>query len=118
MKTSRWLSVLLVAALAWAFLLAPSTAMAQLQTPPPAPTLAPPYRPTQGEQVGATVLNIIYVPGKAIVCGAGTVAGGLLMLVTFGSGYRAAVQIFNEGCGGKWALTPYDVAGKRTPEEQ
>jgi len=122
MKTAKWWCVVLVAALAWASLLAPLTAMAQMQTPPPAPPpgliLSPPYQPTQGDQVGAAVLNIVYVPGKAILCGSGTLAGGLIMLLTFGSGYRAAVQIFNEGCAGKWALTPYDVAGKRMSDEQ
>jgi hypothetical protein len=90
-----------------------------MQPPPPyGPAVAPPYVPTTGAKVGTTVLNVIYVPGKAIVCGAGTLAGTAMMLLTFGSGYRAAASIFNEGCGGHWVLTPYDVAGRTEADER
>ena len=86
MNTSKWLCAGLVAVFAWGALGGPA-AMAQTQTPPggamPAPITTPPYEPTQGDRVGAGVLNVVYVPGKAIVCGAGVVAGGLLMLVPF-----------------------------------
>ncbi len=116
MKTSKWLSVLVVAVLAMGGPLAPLAAMAQ--APQPAPAQAPAGEPSQGAKVGAGVLNIVYVPGKAILCGTGTLVSAGLMLLTFGSAYRAAVNIFNEGCGGKWALTPYDVAGRRPPEER
>ena len=124
MKTSKRLCAALVAVVVIGGALAPLTATAQMQTPPsppapgPTPTTRGPYEPTQGDRVGAGFLNVVYVPGKAIVCGAGALAATGLMLLTLGSGYHAAVDIFNEGCGGKWQLTPYDVAAKRTPEEQ
>lgn len=98
--------------------LAPLTAAAQMQTPPPPPVASGPYEPTQGERVGTAFLNVVYVPGKVIVCGAGAVASAGLMLLTFGSAYHAASSIFKEGCGGAWVLTPYDVAERESPEEQ
>jgi hypothetical protein len=84
--------------------------------PMPPPTVSGPYQPTQGDRVGAGFLNVVYVPGKAIVCSLGTLASAGIMLLTFGSAYDAAVGIFSEGCGGKWTVTPYDVAAKRAPE--
>jgi len=120
MKTSKRLCAALVVVVVIGGALAPLTATAQMQTPPPAPApiTSGPYEPTQGDRVGAGFLNVVYVPGKAIVCGAGALAATGLMLLTLGSGYHAAVDIYHEGCGGKWQLTPYDVAAKRTPEEQ
>ena len=69
------------------------------------------------DRVGAGFLNVVYVPGKAIVCGLGTIASAGVMLLTFGSAYRAAVATFQEGCGGTWVLTPEHVAGKVPPVE-
>jgi hypothetical protein len=73
---------------------------------------------TDGDRVGAGFLNVAYVPGKAIVCGLGTVAGAVVAIVTLGSGYRAAVATFKEGCGGDWILTPEHVAGKIPPRNE
>ncbi len=122
MNTWKCLCAALVVVLTFAGPLAPLTATAQMQpTPPPPPGPAPiatgPYQPTQGERVGAAFLNIVYVPGKVITCGAGTVASAGLMLLTFGSAYHAAASVFREGCGGSWVLTPYDVAEREAPEE-
>ncbi len=124
MKRPKRLCVAVAAALVIGSSLAPLTATAQMQTPPPpgAPPVPPPivsgpYHPTEGDRVGAGFLNVVYVPGKAIICGVGTLASAGLMLLTFGSAYHAAVELFNEGCAGKWVLTPYDVASKRPPED-
>jgi hypothetical protein len=35
--------------------------------------------------------------------------GVALLLVTLGSGYKAAVAFGREGCGGKWAVTGEDL---------
>ena len=124
MNRTKRLCATFVAALVIGGAVAPEVTTAQMQTPPPpAPMLPPPpsfsgpYQPTQGDRVGAGFLNVVYVPGKAIMCSLGTVASAGIMLLTFGSAYDAAVGIFHEGCGGKWALTPYDVAAKRPPDE-
>lgn len=118
MSRANRLCAAVVAALVIGGSLAPEMVAAQMQTPPPpAPMVTGPYQPTQGDKVGAGFLNVVYVPGKAIVCGVGTLASAGLMLLTFGSAYDAAVGIFTEGCGGKWMVTPYDVAAKRAPED-
>ena len=128
MKRPKWVSVVVAAALLAGSSLVPLAANAQMQSapPPPPPGTPPPpppafvtgpYQPTQGDRVGAGFLNVVYVPGKAIVCSVGAVASAGLMLLTFGSAYHASVELFNEGCGGKWVLTPYDVAARRPPED-
>jgi hypothetical protein len=107
-----------VIAVALAGPLAPVAALAQAP-PPPGPVSAPPMQsmqpettavapppPSKGAEVGAGVLNVVYVPGKAILCGIGTVVAGGLMLLTFGSAYRPATEWFKEGCDGPWVLTP------------
>ena len=71
-----------------------------------------------GDRVGAGVMNVVYVPGKAIVCGLGTVVSAAVLLVTLGSAYRAAVATFKEGCDGPWLLTPEHVAGKIPPKDE
>jgi hypothetical protein len=79
---------------------------------------APDVEVSTADRVGAGVLNVAYVPGKAILCGLGTVASAVVTVVTFGSGYRAAVATFKEGCGGAWVLTPEHVAGKIPPADE
>ena len=66
--------------------------------------------PGTGAKIGAGVLNVVYVPGKAIVCGAGTIVAGVFMLATFGSAHREATSFFKEGCSGAWLITPEQVA--------
>jgi len=126
MRRSKWVSAVVATALLAGSSLAPLAANAQMQPPPPPPGTPPPpppvfvsgpYQPTQGDRVGAGFLNVVYVPGKAIVCSLGAVASAGLMLLTFGSAYHASVDLFNEGCGGKWVLSPYDVAARRPPED-
>src|SRR5215470_12732985 len=73
---------------------------------------------SDGDRVGAGFLNAAYVPGKAIVCGLGTVASVGVMILTLGSAYRAAIGTFKEGCGGTWVLTPEHVAGKIPPKDE
>lgn len=108
MSNARWRCVVLVAALGLSGPLAPmATAQTSMQ---PETVEAPPPPPGTGAKVGAGVLNVVYVPGKAIVCGAGTIVAGGLMLLTFGTAYREAVSFFNDGCGGSWVITPEQVA--------
>ena len=66
--------------------------------------------PGTGAKIGAGVLNVVYLPGKVITCGAGTLVAGAFMLATFGTAYREATSFFNEGCRGAWLLTPEQVA--------
>jgi hypothetical protein len=68
--------------------------------------------PTPGDATAANFLNVVYVPGKAIICTAGVLTSTVLMLLTFGSAYRAARGVFMEGCSAPWALTADHVSGK------
>jgi len=67
-------------------------------------------QPGTGARIGAGFLNIVYVPGRALICGAGSIAAGAMMLVTLGSAYREATSFFKEGCLGRWTVSPAEVA--------
>lgn len=130
MNRSKWVCAILIAVLA---LGAPLAALAQLKVEQPAREpypypgsaasampAAPPdsgLEPTDGDKAGAFFLNVAYIPGKAIVCGLGTLTSAVVMGITFGSGYRQAVGVFKEGCHGAWVLTPEHVSGKIPPKE-
>jgi hypothetical protein len=58
---------------------------------------------------GAVAVNVFLVPGRAITCGLGGLAAGTVLLVTLGTGYRAASAVMHEGCGGKWIVTGDDL---------
>jgi hypothetical protein len=142
MKASAWISAALVAALFVTGPMAPMAALAQTppmqqaqpaveppvtsQTPgeervpiDPVETMMMPSvepvistEPTSGDAIAANFLNVVYVPGKAIICTAGALTSTVLMLLTLGSAYRAARGVFLEGCSAPWALTADYVSGK------
>jgi len=126
MKISPWISAALVAALFVSGPLAPMAAFAQAPQPgqervpvdPVEKMLMPSVEPitskdpTDGDATAAGFMNVVYVPGKAIVCTAGVLTSTLLMLLTFGHGYRAARGVFLEGCSAPWVLTADHVSGK------
>ncbi len=126
MKISPWISAALVAGLLVSGPLAPMAAFAQARqagqervpVDPVEKMLLPSVEPvvgkdsTGGDAVAAGFMNVVYVPGKAIVCTAGVLTSTLLMLLTFGSGYRAARGVFLEGCSAPWALTADHLSGK------
>jgi hypothetical protein len=70
------------------------------------------HDPTEGDATAAGFLNVVYIPGKAIICTAGVLTSTVLMLLTFGSSYRAARGVFLEGCSAPWVLTADHVSGK------
>ncbi|HEU5322585.1 MAG TPA: hypothetical protein VFX28_17395 [Methylomirabilota bacterium] len=106
----------LAAALVVALLLGPLTPLAQAQQPAQ-PDLfqealkgAREAEKNQGAyEVGAGIANVFHVPGRAITCVLGTTVGLGLMLLTLGTGYKAAAGVATEGCGGKWILTGDDL---------
>jgi len=126
MKISPWISAALVAALLVSGPLAPMAAFAQAPkawqergpVDPEEKMLMPAVEPitskepTAGDATAAGFLNVVYVPGKAIICTAGVLTSTVVMLLTFGSGYRAARSVFLEGCSAPWTLTPEHVSGK------
>jgi hypothetical protein len=126
MKISPWISAALVAALfvsgplapMAAFAQAPQTVQERVPVDPVEKMLMPSVEPitskdpTAGDAVAAGFMNVVYVPGKVIVCTAGVLTSTVLMLLTFGSSYRAARGVFLEGCSAPWALTADYVSGK------
>jgi hypothetical protein len=68
--------------------------------------------PTPGDATAANIMNVVYVPGKAIICTAGVITSTVLLLLTFGSAYRAARGVFQEGCSSPWVLTADHVSGR------
>jgi len=109
-----------VSALLMALLLAgPLAPIAGAQQPPqpPAPDLFQEQLRTQQEadrsrgayDAGAVAVNVFLVPGRAITCVLGGVAGFVALAATFGTGYRAASAAVHEGCGGKWMVTGDDL---------
>jgi hypothetical protein len=111
---TKWLCGLLVAVMALTGPLLSRVAVVHAAELSPSPA---DVEVSDSDRVGAGFLNVGYVPGKAIVCGLGTVASVGVMIITLGTAYRAAIGTFREGCGGTWILTPEHVAGKVPPKE-
>lgn len=120
MMGSKWLCAALVGVLALTGLLPAWSAVAQAQQTSTyqQPAASAGTEPTEGHRTGTYFLNAVYMPGKAIICASGTVAATALMLLTFGSAYRTAVRVFEEGCHGTWILTPGHVSGKIPPDHE
>jgi hypothetical protein len=59
--------------------------------------------------VGAGIVNVFLIPGRAITCVLGGAVGIAVLALTLGSGYRAATAAGEEGCGGKWIVTGEDL---------
>ena len=91
--------------------------------PPPAPATAQPDlfqeslkaearasgRKQALYEAGAVVTNVFLIPGRAITCALGAGLGVAVLALTFGTGYKTAAGAFDEGCGGKWAVTGDDL---------
>ena len=104
----KLVSAMLMVALALSGPLAP-LAWAQEKTEG---QMAPAQEKGEGAwEFGAAVANTVYVPGKALICATGGVAGVLVLLFTFGSGYKEAGGVWREGCAGPWTITAADLKG-------
>jgi hypothetical protein len=112
---SRLLGATMVVVLAlagpFALVTTPGVAFAQSQPQPSS-------EPSGGLKAGTVALNMVYVPGKAIICTAGAIGSAAVMLITFGTAYREAVRVFNEGCSGDWVLTTAQVTNHEPPPAQ
>src|SRR5207245_9385767 len=100
---TKWLCGLLVAVMALTSPLLSRAAVVQAAEPS-SETSPVDADVSDADRVGAGFLNVGYVPGKAIVCGLGTVASVGVLIITLGRAYRAAVAPCQDGCGGTWVL--------------
>ena len=71
---------------------------------PPAPSDA--RQPGTDDTVGAAVANVWYVPGRALLCGAGATMSAVVMTLTLGQGYDSASELMHGGCSGPWLVSP------------
>jgi hypothetical protein len=62
-----------------------------------------------GATAAAVVSDIVYVPGKAIVCGVSGVLWITAMGLTFGALYNESANFVKGACGGRWVLTGEDM---------
>lgn len=81
------------------------------------PASAPEERVDPWESA-AGVATVVYFPGKVVLCGLGAIGGLAALFLTFGSGYRAAARVWEEGCGGPWVLTAGDLKPDASEENQ
>ena len=120
--TSRLLGLLLVVVLAGTGVLTPLAAVAQSQTQRPLPDLyeeevkasQPGLAIGGAYTVGALVASPFVFAGRAVICGVGSVLTVATLMITLGSGYGAAKSVFEEGCFGKWVVTPGDLQAANT----
>jgi hypothetical protein len=92
--------------------LGPRPALAEPDMYPESPQgaqLSAPGEHQAGYQAGAALASLFSVPGKVVLCTAGSLAGLGLMLATFGTGYKPAKYFVEEGCGGRWVVSPDDL---------
>ena len=122
---SRLLGLFLVVVLAGTGVLTPLAAVAQSQPQPaePEPDLyEETFKPSlTGELASGTLYTagaLIATPfvfgGRAVLCGVGSVLSVGVLALTLGTGYGAAKDVFEEGCIGKWVVTPYDLRAENT----
>ena len=104
----------------------PPAPVQAVPTPPPAATQPDLFqeklkaeRTTDRSQaaynIEAAVVNVFYVPGKAVTCAAGGALGIIILAASFGTGYRHAPFFFEEGCGGKWVVKGDDLRRETPP---
>ncbi len=65
--------------------------------------------PMSDDASGSVAANILYVPGRGLLCGASGLMAGVVMLVTFGQAYDSASELLHGGCSGPWVLGPSDI---------
>jgi hypothetical protein len=79
------------------------------ETAAPPTATSPPEDAGVAYGVGAAAVNVLYVPGKAIVCSLGGVAAFGVLFLTFGGAYRPAAAVTRQACGGKWTVSAADL---------
>lgn len=79
-------------------------------------------RPSENRQLDegfystfAGVATAFLVPGRAMTCALGGLVSFGVLVLTLGSGYRAATRVIEEGCGGKWVVNAEDLRPARSP---
>jgi hypothetical protein len=66
-------------------------------------------QPELDDGVGASVADVWYVPGRALVCVGAAALSVVTMTVTFGQEYETASEIMHGGCSGPWLVRPQEI---------
>jgi hypothetical protein len=74
---------------------------------PPAPLDS--RTPAADDEAGSTASNILYAPGRGLLCGSSAVMAGVVMVVTLGQSYDTASELMHGGCSGPWVVRPSDI---------
>ena len=113
----RWLSIILVVVLLLTGLSGP---VAWAQQSPQLEYYSPPVQieesggPAYG--VGAGVATFVTIPMRAATCVLGGIVGFTILVMTFGSGYRAAMAAAEEGCQSPWIITDDEMRAPSVDE--
>lgn len=62
---------------------------------------------------GAVLGSVVYTPAKAVYAAGGTVAGGLVFLMSAGQSSTAATRILDRSARGDWYVHPDHLTGNR-----
>ncbi|MBI2217226.1 MAG: hypothetical protein HYU51_08010 [Candidatus Rokubacteria bacterium] len=65
--------------------------------------------------IGAGVATAFLIPGRLTTCVVGSGLGVAFLVLTFGTGYKLAMNVVEEGCGGKWTVSASDLMPERQP---
>ena len=74
---------------------------------PPAPVNG--RAPAADDEAGSIAANLLYAPGRGLLCGGSALMAGLVMVVTMGQSYDTASELMHGGCSGPWIVRPSDI---------
>ncbi len=115
----NWIRVLSVIVAVSVALTGPTAVLAQSEKSEAASKTAAEQEADKGNpadaayKVGAGVATVINIPMRTGLCALGAAGGLATLIATFGSGYRFAARVVEEGCGGPWVITPEHLKGTR-----
>ena len=66
-------------------------------------------QPDADDHAGAVATNLWYTPGRALICGTGTLLAGFVMTVTLGQSYDSASQVMRGACSVPWTVSDQDI---------
>jgi hypothetical protein len=92
-----------VATLILVVLLAAACAVHRPPAPPDGRT------PAADDEAGSIAADLLYVPGRGLLCGGSAIMAGLVMVVTMGQSYDSASELMHGGCSGPWTVRPSDI---------
>ena len=66
----------------------------------------------------ASVLTIMNIPARGVLCGLTGVMAGIVMAASAGMRYADAAKMMEDGCSGPWVITPEMLEESRKKEKE